>query len=210
MTTATWKKKTPQRSGAKTKTARFLSWRNGLIIRPHHYVGLTKRHREPGVVYAVWCSQNVGSLIFRSQTSCLCASLYAWIHSARPHCCCNIHKQAFVWLIRSSHTSQADTCSLPLFQGTIVSSLHLRQKWSTWLFSNTIKEGFVCTVGFVPCISVLLMSPHLPMIIILFEKTTKTEVTVKMAAENTAGTNKWGHCNKSTFMQEHQLQGIIL
>lgn len=160
MTTATWKKKKRhlKRSGAKTKTARFLSWRNGLIIRLHHYVGLTKHHREPGVVYAVWCSQNVGSLIFRSQTSCLCASLYAWIHSARPHCCCDIHKQAFVWLTRSSHTSQTDTCSLPLFQGAIVSSLHLRQKWSTWLFSNTITHCGFCTLYF--CVTYESTSSH--------------------------------------------------
>lgn len=112
------KKKNLKGRRAKTRTASILFWRNGLIIKPHHYVGLTKHHREPRVVYAVWCSQNVGSLIFRSQTSCLGASLYAWIHSARPHCCCDIHKQAFVWLTRSSHFKQTRALC-PLFRAPL-------------------------------------------------------------------------------------------
>lgn len=52
-------------------------------------------------------------------------------------------------------------------------------------YFQTIKEGFVCSMGFVPCISLLILSPHLHLIIILFKKVTKTEFTVQSWLQKT-------------------------
>lgn len=180
MTTATWKKNT-SKVGGKNKNGSLFVLAERLIIKPYDYVGLTKHRREPGVVYGlvfVECGQS--HFRFTNKLSlcipvCLNTLMAALLLRHPQISFCVTHSLL-------SHFSSRHVLSAP-FSG----HHHLLFASATKMEHLTIfkhhQRGICLLYGF--CISLLLVSPHLPLIIMLFKKMTKTEFIVQRWLQKT-------------------------
>lgn len=157
------------------------------------------------MAYGLVFSQGACSLSFTNKP-CLCIPASPWIRSARSHCCRDIHKHAFVWLTPIARLPQTRALC-PFFRAPL-SSVYICNKngapdcSQTWSKRNlhtlgVLSFGF-CTLRFYAAGASASSLDY----DIVYEKN-KTAPRVH-SAKNISDGNKWAHCNKNTFMQEHR------